>query len=332
MINDLFKIDSLNIENNVDILFNYFREKGFPNYQKENYDAKKQLLLLEKFDETKLLNGNTINQSMHGCGFLWTYFEHWVNVKCGDEKKSLIENWMDDEKLKSLIRKTYLWQIKHGNGKFTINRLRQNSKIYLNKQSVSNFRPSVAKYIYNTYSNNGVVWDMSSGFGGRLFGFYASNAEKYIGTDPSVKTHNGLIELKKDFDYKNKTVELNMIGSEHYIPKSNSIDLCFTSPPYYDTEKYSTEQTQSFLSYRTKQDWLNDFIGKTLSNCKVGLKKDGYLIINISNVKSYKDLESDFLKTALYYDFELIKEYKMILSSVAGKGVKTEPIFVFKNK
>ena len=44
---------------------------------------------------------------MHGCGFLWTYFPHWTDVKCGGEEHTLLENWNDDNKLKILIKKTY---------------------------------------------------------------------------------------------------------------------------------------------------------------------------------------------------------------------------------
>ena len=158
-----------NLAEEVDKLFKYWRNVGFPSYDKESYNYKKELDKIIKYDESKILiNSNELKQTMHGCGFLWTYFPHWTEVKCGGEEHTLLENWNDDNKLKTLIKKTYNWQLKHGNGKFTINRLRQNAKVYMNKQSVSNFRPMVAKYIYNTYGNNGTVWDMSCGWGGRL--------------------------------------------------------------------------------------------------------------------------------------------------------------------
>jgi len=91
-------------------------------------------------------------------------FPHWIDIKCAGEKNTLSENWDDDDKLRKLILKTYKWQLKHGNGKFTTNRIRQNAKVYCSKQSVSNFRPTVAKYIYNIYGNSGNVWDMSGGY------------------------------------------------------------------------------------------------------------------------------------------------------------------------
>ena len=145
----------------------------------------------------------------------------------------------------------------------------------MNKQSVSNFRPMVAKYIYNTYGNNGIVWDMSCGWGGRLLGFLASNCKKYIGTEPSTKTFNGLLDMKKDYEYVNKDIELHKIGSEDFKPISESIDLCFTSPPYFNTEKYSNEPTQSYIKYPTENEWVNGYLKDTICNCYKALKMGG---------------------------------------------------------
>jgi hypothetical protein len=317
----------------VSVLFNYFREHGFPDYTRENYNVNKEMLKLQKYDEKQILQNNKyLKQTMHSCGFLWTYFPHWKEVQCGDNGKTVLDSWNDDETLKKLIKKTWNWQLKHGNGKFTINRIRQNAKVYGAKQSVSNFRPTVAKYIYNTYGNKGKVWDMSSGWGGRLFGFLASDCHTYVGTEPSTKTYNGLCELKNDYTYLKKNVEILKCGSEDYEPIERSFDLCFTSPPYFDTEKYSEEKTQSFIKYNTRDSWLNEFMRKTLENCKYGLKDTGYLIVNISNVKTYKTLESDFMNLCKELGFYHIDTLYLILSSIGGKGVKTEPVFIFKKK
>jgi hypothetical protein len=328
---DIFKVsDDKDIDEEVEKLFLYWREKGFPNYEIEKYDKSNELNKLIKFDEQAIYSDKDLKQTMHSCGFLWTYFPHWVDVRCGDEINSLIDNWNDDNKLKTLIKKTYKWQLKHGNGVFTINRIRQNSKVYLNKQSVSNFRPTVAKYIYNTFGNGGVVWDMSSGWGGRLFGFLSSNCKKYIGTEPSTLTYEGLNKIKEDYKYIDKDIELLKIGSEDYIPKENSLDLCFTSPPYFNTEKYSNEDTQSYIKFPNESDWLNGYLKQTIHNCYAGLKQNGYMIINISNVKTCDILEQQTIDLSLQEGFEHIDTYYLILSSISGKGVKREPIFIFQ--
>lgn len=311
-------------------MFLYWRKKGFPNYDINDYNKSKELQKLINYDERNIFDNKYMKQTMHSCGFLWTYFPHWVDVKCGDAEKTLAENWNDDNKLRELIRKTWNWQLKHGSGNFTVNRLRQNAKVYMNKQSVSNFRPSVAKYIYNTFGNKGVVWDMCAGWGGRLFGFLASDCYTYIGTEPSSLTYDGLCNIKNDFNYIKKNVNLYKKGSETFTPDENTVDLCFTSPPYFDTEKYSDESTQSYIKYETLNDWTNGYFKTTINNCYTALKQDGVLIINISNTPKYNLLEADTIKVAKDIGFDLIDTYYLILSSIAGKGIKTEPIFIFK--
>jgi len=307
--------------------FNFWRKKGYPNYKKENYNKKNELIALINFDEKNILKNNILKQTMHSCGFLWTYFPHWIEVEYGNQET--IKNlWYDDEKLKKLLKKTYEYECKYGNGNITTNRLRQNSKVYLSKQSVSNFRPTVAKYIYNTYGNNGAVYDMSCGWGGRLFGFLSSNCKKYIGVEPSIKTFTGLKELNNDFP-SNKIIELHNLGSEVFIPKKNSLDLCFTSPPYFNTEKYSNEKTQSYIKYPTIEKWLNGFLKKTFENCFFGLKENRFMIVNIANI-SKSSLENETIKIAENIGFKLVETLKLELSSISGKGAKYEPIFIFK--
>ncbi|MGL5328957.1 MAG: DNA methyltransferase [Peptostreptococcaceae bacterium] len=328
---DIFKVSyDKDIDEEVNKLFNYWRIKGFPNYESRDYDKSRELDKLIKYNENNIICGKDLKQTMHSCGFLWTYFPHWVNVKCGSETNSLLDNWNNDNKLKTLIKKTYKWQLKHGNGIFTINRLRQNSKVYLNKQSVSNFRPTVAKYIYNTYGNNGIVWDMSCGWGGRLFGFLSSNCNKYIGTEPSKLTYEGLVKLKEDYNYINKDIEINCIGSEDFSLLNNEVDLCFTSPPYFDTEKYADEETQSYIKFPSKNEWLEGYLHKTISNCYLALKTGGYMIINIANTKNFTDIENETIRLAIEDGFEHEDTLNLILSSISGKGVKREPVFIFK--
>lgn len=309
----------------------YWRNRGFPDYDKSEYNLKYELKSLYDFDETAIVKNDTIGQTMHGLGLLWTYFPHWKEITYSNDKTSLLDKWDDDKKLKELIEKTYRWEKLYGNGYITVNRLRQNAKVYMNKQTVSNFRPTVAKYIYNTYGNSGTVYDMSSGFGGRLFGFLASSCKKYIGVDPSLKTYNGLIELANDYKYINKEIVINNIGSENYMPNDN-VDLCFTSPPYFDTEIYSTEITQACNAYKTKEDYISKFMIPSYKNAFNCLNIDGYMVINIANTKKTNYLESETMK--ILESFGMVKEKQMYmeLSSIAGDGVKYEPIFIYKKE
>lgn len=325
---DIFNVIDENTA--LETIFQYHRKKGFPHYNIPHHQRLQQLKTLKSFDENTIYKDGKLDQTMHGLSLAWSYFPHWVEVECGNNTMKPIDYWNDDTKLKEIIRKTWKWQLKHGNGTFTLNRLRQNFKIYGGNQSVSNFRPSVAKWIYNNYANNGVVWDMSCGWGGRLVGFLASNAVKYIGTEPSTKTYDGLLKLNSELNGGNQIVELHKSGSEVFKPDAESLDLCFTSPPYFDTEKYSDEDTQSYIKYPTKEGWINGFLRETMENCYYGLKRDRYMLINIANTPKYKDIEQKTIEIAENIGFKHIDTLYLILSSVAGKGQKLEPIFVFK--
>ena len=322
------------IDIEVDKIFNFYRKHGFPNYDRDDYDIHKELQKLKDFNEKSLFNSETktIKQNMTGIGVLWTYFPHWIEIPCGSDTQSLKEMWDNDEKLKKLIKKTYIWKCKHREPHWTNNRIRQNAKVFLTGQSVSNFRPTVAKFIYNTYGNQGKIFDMSSGFGGRLFGFMASDCVEYVGCEPSTKTFEGLQLLNNDLNGLNKVVTIVKSGSEIKLNGFDEyFDLCFTSPPYFDTEKYSTEETQSYIKYPELEKWLDGFLKDTINNCYQYTKPNGYTIINIANTPRYDILEQRTIETALSAGFKHVDTLFMELSSVSkNKGRKTEPIFVFQ--
>jgi len=308
----------------VQTMYDYFRENGFPFYQKQS----PQIVLREltNFKVDRLVEGDIINQSMDGLGCINYYFPHMWYVRCNDHL-SPMDVFNNDEKLKIVLNKVWKWCIKHENHKVSFNRIRQGLKIYGGAYAVSNFRPTVAKYIYEKYGGK-KVWDMCAGWGGRLLGALSSkNVKYYYGTEPSTKTYLGLIDIKKDFNFVDKKVIIECSTSEDYIPDYN-LDLCFTSPPYFNTEKYSDEPTQSYIKYPTYDIWKNDFLYMLIDNCYMALKEDGILIINIANTPKQKTIETDVKNIFKNVGFKLIKTYKMVLSSVAGKGIKYEPIFV----
>ena len=329
-------IDVVDREYGVEVIFDYYRRHGFPHYTIREEEKHDHLKKLRKFDVDTIFKDNQIIQTMHGLRLAWTYFPHFWEVRCGGAKKSPMEIFHDDDKFKSTIRKCWNWNLKHFKGeeqmeknKFHENRLRQSLKIYTGTQSVSNFRPTAAKLIYEKFGGD-TIWDMSCGWGGRLIGFLASSRKKYIGTEPSSKTYEGLLRLKKDFSYLKKDVTIYKLGSEDYKPKKESLDLCFTSPPYFDTEKYSNEKTQSYIKFPTRDSWVNGFLRKTIENCYHGLKKNGYMLINIANTPKYKFIEKETVQISKELGFKQEETLQLTLSSVMGAGYKYEPIFVFK--
>lgn len=315
-------------------IFLYYRNHGFPYFPVDANWRKNEFLKFINYNDDILLN-DVLKQTMHGLSFCWSFMPHAYNVACNGLKTPLCA-FNDDDIFKAVISK----RIKMGDN-ISDNGIRKMLKIYSGVQCVSNFRPTAAYAIYNKYAKNKTVWDMSCGYGGRMIGAFKANVKKYIGTEPCHETFiglNNIINCLNDFNkdvlipYSNTEFELHQIGSENFIP-NEEIDLCFTSPPYFNTEKYSDEETQSWKKYETKNLWLNEFLGKTLENCNKCLKHDGYLIINIANVKSYKNIEDDFLKIAKEKGFKLINIIKYSLSSLNHNNkFKFEPIFIMNKE
>ena len=334
--NDIRNVD---INYGIEVIFNYYRRNGFPHYTIREDEKHEHLKKLRKFNVNTIFKDNQIVQTMHCLRLAWTYFPHFWEVRCGNSKMSPMEIFLDDDKFKSTIKKCWNWNMKHFKGeegmeknKFHENRLRQSIKIYSGTQSVSNFRPTAAKLIYEKFGGD-VVWDMSCGWGGRLLGFLsASNTKQYIGTEPSSKTYDGLQKMVKDFSYLGKQVNIYKLGSEEYKPMEESFDLCFTSPPYFDTEKYSLESTQSFVKFPTENEWVNGFLKKTIQNCYIGLKENKYMLINIANTPKYDFIEKETIRVAKELGFVQEDTLQLTLSSVMGAGHKYEPIFVFRKE
>jgi len=315
------------LDNFIEVIFNHYKKKGFPFYDLTIEAQRKEMEKMNRYCEKKsVLEGGVLRQSMHCLNVAWTYFPHSWGVVCNNHK-SPMEAFEDDDKFRKVIRKrlmrgTYI----------TDSGIRKELRTSSGIQSVSNFRPTSARAIYDKYAGDGVVWDMSCGYGGRLLGAISSKRIRhYIGTEPDTRTHKGLLDMANNLGDGTK-IEIHNIGSEDFIPEPESLDLCFTSPPYYNTEKYDDSITQSYIKFPDKESWLNGFLTKTISNCVYGLKDGGYLLINISNVKSYPKLTEDFM-TKVNETLSNLKLKEMLyysLSSINKVGHKKEPIFVFQ--
>ena len=229
----------------------------------------------------------------------------------------------------AILKKVIARRIKMGDN-MSDNGLKKMLKIFSGVQCVSNFRPTAAAAIYSRFCpSGGAVYDMSSGYGGRVLGAHIAGVS-YKGVEPCKKTHDGLMAMVSDFGID---AEIRNQGSEigGWVD-DKSVDLCFTSPPYFDCEKYSDEDTQSYIKYPTKERWLNGFIKETILECIRVVKDDGVIALNIQNVPSYKTLVDDVCRLMAEIGLVLIDTWGLQLSRLGKGGIKTEPILIFKTK
>ena len=160
--------------------------------------------------------------------------------------------------------------------------------IVLRKYLASQFPPAVAKELYNLFDAKH-VFDFSMGWGDRLAGFHASNAESYYGTDPNIAVFKNYENQNKLYDTNKKTIFKNS-PAEDLDMSDSEFDMVFTSPPYFDVEQYSTDESQSWQRYGSDIDaWLNNFLFVVIDKCWNSLVDGGTLIINISDIFKNKN-------------------------------------------
>ena len=212
-------------------------------------------------------------------------------------------------------------------------------------ENIQNFKPQNARAIAEELCPVmwGNVYDYSCGYGGRLLGISCSNMKyNYIGVDPNTET-------VKYLKYFNELLEeaVGVTGtiiqdvSEEYQP--TDIDLAFSSPPYFNLEKYSDEDTQCMVRYNTLEEWFEGYVAPTMESIYRSLNDDGTFATNISDYKTYGKKEykivEDWKKYAERIGFKHTGTIKMMLNTRPGVGndklagrEKWEGVYVFRRK
>ena len=250
-------------------------------------------------------------------------------------------------------------------------------------QPAVNFPPMTAKYLYERFTEDIkdqeriVIYDPSSGWGGRILGAMGVRDDRrihYVGTDPNpdnlidggpyskyesladfynTKTYRG-----NPFFSETNTYDVFQEGSElihlnkDFQKYRGSLDLVFTSPPYFNREAYSEDDNQSYKKFNSYESWRHGFLHPTLETCVEYLKEERYLLWNIADLLvsgNYLPLEKDSIDILESLGMEYKYTLKMALEGMPGKNrigedgkptcknfcqvdgkyLKYEPVFVF---
>ena len=164
----------------------------------------------------------------------------------------------------------------------------------LRKYICSQFKPNAAKALYDYFDVKNVL-DFSAGWGDRLAGFYASmNTELYVGIDPRKENHPIYEEQSKyyanqlGFFETEKKAEFHCDAAEDFDfdQYKDTFDIIFTSPPYFNVERYSYDDTQSWVRYKNIDQWNQNFLQKSIENMWGSLRSGGKLCVNIADVNA----------------------------------------------
>jgi hypothetical protein len=224
-----------------------------------------------------------------------------------------------------------------------------------------NFSPLVSRYLYERYlpQSGGIVYDSSSGWGGRLMGSICSNKNiNYFGCDVnanifttrSYKRSGEFIEenlgIKSNFKvHQISSTRFN--ETEDYKTHKGKVDLLITSPPYFNQEQYSIDEEQSYNLFPTYESWINGYIKETFQIGYDLLKKGGVLLLNIADTKELpleidtlsvlEDIGFEFeyeigMKMQRYLGLDVEKIFNRYFDEDGEKYVKVEPIMKFIKK
>ena len=154
---------------------------------------------------------------------------------------------------------------------------------------VNEFPPFVARQIYLKYVGNlkkRNILDPCAGWGGRMIGAASIPNTRYVACEPSTETYNGLVKLGSWL----KTLQPSFDFEIHNVPyeefsTDEKFDLALTSPPYFNTEHYSTEETNSENKFPEYDLWVNGFYKPLILNTMERLTDEGIFILNVGDRK-----------------------------------------------
>jgi hypothetical protein len=188
---------------------------------------------------------------------------------------------------------------------------------------VTVYSPLMTKRILETLDCKTIL-DPCIGWGGRMLGTTCIGGE-YTGCEPFTETFKQLKCMETDLKLSDNVTLFNM-GAEEMIDilkdTTQEWDACLTSPPYYDLEVYSDEDTQSIKLYKTYEEWLNKFIDPIIEFvCKRVTKYSCWSVKNFKTDKKY-DLLDDVISIHKKYGWELSRQFA--IKKNTNKKITTE--------
>ena len=197
--------------------------------------------------------------------------------------RSAVDCFLDEERLRAALKKA---------ARFYPNRRCCNAQCvrsvlrFQHRSRVSNFRPAVARALYQRFSPEGArLLDVSAGFGGRLL-VALTLSRHYVGIDPAVRQVQGLRRMAADLAALTLgSAEIVSGCAEELLPllPGGAYHAILSSPPYFNTEQYESSTRQSCHRYASYSDWCEGFLRPVIEQgCRV-LRPGGVFLLNVKD-------------------------------------------------
>ncbi len=314
----------------------YWRKSGFPYEQLLPCERLAQFSAVSNSPIIELDDGQVLGASPVGLRLANSYHPQIWHARSHGHRRSPHDYFQEDQHLLQMLeRAPRFWP---NNRCWSAQAVRNLARVYGGGR-VANFRPVVARNIIEALSREGdVVVDFSAGYGGRLLGCLTLN-RTYIGIDPARKQVSGLKRMAIDWRRcTSSKVDIIHGCAEDVLPgfERNSVDLVFSSPPFFNLEVYSNESTQSSARYGNYGAWREYFLNAVLLESRRVLRRGGVLAINVSS-RNRCPLASDTFDLAS----QLLEHHGTINISMTSRPLqrsrnggtyRAEPIFIFRKR
>jgi len=276
--NSVRNLSDVEFENILPTLANELEDVSFY-YSYSDSDLLKDWNSLIKWNARVDSMASTQRVGMKLCEhFFPNFFD--IENKDGNSFKSL---WKAD-KLEKVLR----WNRKSHSTPY-LSELRRG--IYFNYKLAKStmYRPQMAKMVVTNLGAKRVL-DPCAGWGGRMLGCIASGAE-YVAFEPNTETYESLLKLIKFLGIEDKVRIIKDSALEMDKYDIGEFDLILTSPPYFDLEVYSHEDTQSIKGCDTYSMWVNNFLKPLIELSISHMKQNGWSCWNVHNVGKMKMID-----------------------------------------
>jgi len=323
----------------VEVAFSYWRDRGFPYFEMSRKQIAREFRNLMSKEPADACQNGAVVGSVVGLRLANLHQRHMWSVRVS-RYKCPMDVFTDDKLLRAALERAWkIWPNRFGANPSSLRRM---LKTFPGTASVSNFRPTLARAIISRFSPpGGTVVDFAAGFGGRLVGCLTL-ARDYIGIEPCREQVKGLRATVRELRrWKPDSASARILAgcAEEALPEiaRSSADLVFSSPPYYDWERYSEHPSQSYLRYRTYDEWLHGFLGEAIRESERILRPGARLVLNVSRHRRSPTPE-DVEHLARRVGLRRVAMFCMLLARVPylhprdGGAFKSELLLVFEKR
>lgn len=255
-------------------------------------------------------NEFTINSTSRiGLKLCEHFFYNFYNIKT-NKNKSFSEMWKDE----SLLKKILIWNRKSHSTPY-LSELKRGIYFCGGIVKSTMYRPQLAKLVTK---GRKVVFDPCAGWGGRMLGSVANGCD-YYAFEPNIQTYNNLMSLSKFLNIESKVHIFCDDARNMNKHNLSEVDCILTSPPYFDLEIYSDEDTQSVHNTSSYEDWVNNFLQPVIESSVSFLIDGGISCWNVAKIKQ-GNMWEDVMNIHNNIKYSQIHEYSVISSRRQTSG------------